>query len=282
MWFKNATIFQVKAPVNYADLEKHQFAPLTGLEVTRSGLAPVCGEFAFQSGNFTFMAVRTDKKLLPASVVAEATRIKAAEIEEREGYRPGRKQLREIKADVTNELLPKAFTVSTVTHVFFDAARSLLVIDTSSHSRADAIIGVLLRAIEGLTVGMLRPDKASAQTLTHWIEHDDLPRGFNVDQDAEFVARGERPAKIRYSRHSLDGTDVANLIASGKVCTQLALTWKDSISFVLTETFGLKRIAPLDLIAESAQDDAPDFVVMAGQIGRLLDDLGAVGRSHEQ
>ena len=60
------------------------------------------------------------------------------------------------------------------------------------------------------------------------------------------------------------------------------MTWADRISFVLTETLALKRIAPLDVIKEGEGDggDAAerfdsDFAMMAGELARLLADLMA-------
>ncbi len=39
-------------------------------------------------------------------------------------------------------------------------------------------------------------------------------------------------------------TSVRRHIQSGKQCTRLAMTWADRVSFVLTESLDVKRIAP--------------------------------------
>lgn len=297
MWFKNATIYEIKASgaglsQSNDQLKKYEFTPLTGLEAWRSGLAePADGGLVYTQGTFILMAVRTDKKLLPGSVVADAVRQRAAEIEEREGYRPGRKQLREIKDEVTDTLLAKAFAVTTVTRALFDTRRGLLIIDTASQSRADTVVGVLMRALDGLSLRCLKTVRSPAATITGWLAAGEAPEGFTVDQEAELVGRGSDGSKIKYCRHSLEGVEIQNHIAGGKTCTQLAMTWRDRVSFVLADNMVVKRVKPLDVIAEQAaeaSDDqfASDFALMTGELGTMFDDLiqafGGIRPSEEE
>ena len=103
------------------------------------------------------------------------------------------------------------------------------------------------------------------------------------------VEAGDSRAAIRYVRQSIEAAEVRRHIEDGKQCTRLAMTWADRISFVLTETLTLKRIAPLDVIKEGEGDggDAAerfdsDFTMMAGELSRLLADLvGALGQDVE-
>jgi recombination associated protein RdgC len=75
--------------------------------------------------------------------------------------------------------------------------------------------------------------------------------------------------------------DTRRHIAAGKQCTRLALTWEDRISFVLTESLAIKRIAPLDILKEgndtsSKNDDErfdSDMVLMTAELNKLLTDL---------
>lgn len=288
MWFKNVTVYDIKelgAGLSQSndDLKKHEFTPLTGQEFSRSGLVPPAdGGFTYTLGNFTQMAVRTDRKLLPGSVVAEAVRIKAAEIEEREGYRPGRKQMREIKEEVTDTLLVKAFSVSTVTRVLIDSRRGLMMIDTASATRADAVVAILMRCFDELkVVGRPKFSQSPASAITGWLAENEAPEGFTVDQEAELVGRGESGSKVKYSKHSLEGVEIQDHIRAGKTCTQLAMTWRDRVSFVLTDSMTIKRIKPLDVIMEqsaAAGSDAEDrfksdMTLMTGELGHMLDDL---------
>ena len=56
------------------------------------------------------------------------------------GYQPGRKALRELKERVIEELLPKAFVRSRITHAWIDAENGWLAINTSFPVKAEEVI----------------------------------------------------------------------------------------------------------------------------------------------
>src|SRR3546814_13206967 len=66
------------------------------------------------------LSLRAEKKLLPATVVNQVARARAQEIEEQQGYKPGRKQMKENKEPVTDAPLPKAFNIYRDPHVRID------------------------------------------------------------------------------------------------------------------------------------------------------------------
>lgn len=112
---------------------------------------------------------------------------------------------------------------------------------------------------------------------------DQAPAGFTVDQDTELRANSEGKATVRYVRHTIEADDAQRHIVSGKQCTRLAMTWADKISFVLTESLTIKRVAPLDVIKENADTTAQndderfdsDFALFSGEVARMLADLVA-------
>ena len=61
-------------------------------------------------GGQWLLRFKTETKLLPASVIAEKVKEKAALIEQETGRKPGKRLRDEIKAEVKLDLLPKAFT----------------------------------------------------------------------------------------------------------------------------------------------------------------------------
>ena len=77
------------------------------------------------------LTFRAEKKLLPASVVTQVTKARALELEEQQGFKPGRKQMRELKEQVTDELLPRAFSIRRDTRVWIDTKNGWLVIDAA-------------------------------------------------------------------------------------------------------------------------------------------------------
>lgn len=199
--------------------------------------------------------------------------------------------LKDLKERITEELLPRAFTVQTSSYAWIDAENGWLVIDSSSPTKCDDIIKALLKSIDTFPLESLRVNRSPAAAMTDWLVGDQAPKGFTIDQDADLTAHTENKAKVRYMRQTLDAEDVQRHIAAGKQCTSLALTWNDRISFVLSESLTLKKIRALDSLDEKADSRASneqerfdaDFILMTSEIVKMLDDiLFALGGELEQ
>ncbi len=287
-FFRNALVYRlepgwdVDADALDEQLARLRFAPGTSVQSQSVGWVPALehGRLAHGVGGQFLLTLRAEKKLLPASVVSQFARARAQELEERQGYKPGRRQLREIKEAVTEELIPKAFSIFRDTRVWIDPAGGWLAIDTGSPARAEEVIGILSKSLDPFPLRPLQVRSSPAAAMTGWLAADEPPAGFAIDQDAELQASGESRAAVRFLRESIDVADVRRHVAAGKRCTRLALTWNDRVSFVLTESLALKRITPLDVLKEGEDEAADaaerfdsDFALMAGELARLLGDL---------
>jgi recombination associated protein RdgC len=82
------------------------------------------------------LTLRHEKKLLPAKVIAQVVKQRAEKLEEEEGFKPGRKRLKELKELVRDELLPRAFSLSSDTRVWIDPVHGWLAVDTGSANKA--------------------------------------------------------------------------------------------------------------------------------------------------
>jgi recombination associated protein RdgC len=265
-------------------LSAHAFQPCSSIEALSQGWVPPRdkGALVHAVNKQMLIALGTEKKLLPASVINQVTKARAQEIEEQQGFRPGRKQLRELKEQVADELLPRAFAIRGTTRAWIDPVNGWLVIDAASPAKAEEVIKLLLKSMGKLPLESLRVTQSPTAAMTDWLAADEAPSGFTVDQDTELRATtGEGKATVRYVRHTLEADDIRRHIAAGKQCTRLAMTWSDRVSFVLTESLAVKRVAPLDVIKESADTTAQndeerfdsDFMLMTGELARLLADL---------
>ena len=289
MWFKNLQVHRFSAPWTLtaddveACLANHAFYPGTSLEMQTQGWASPRdnGQLVHCVNRQMLLVLRTEKKLLPATVVNQVTKARAAELEEQQGFKPGRKQLKELKEQITEELLPRAFSIRRDTRVWIDPANGWLAIDAAGTAKADEVRGMLFKAIDPLPVANLHVNQSPVTAMTEWLATDTAPAGFTVDQEIELQSSGESKATVRYVRHPLDPEDLRRHIAAGKRCTRLAMTWNDRVSFVLTEALAIKRVNPLDVIKEQAdatlhdEDERfdADFALMAGELASLLADL---------
>lgn len=290
VFFRNARVFkleqQAAATLSQhigASLDPWRFKDAGKLEMQSVGWIPPTddgNDLAHVVGAHVLLRLRVEKKILPAAVVKQEAAKRAEQITEQQGFRPGRKQTKEIKEAVTDELLPKAFTKYADTFVWIDTGRRFVVIDSASPSKSDEVLGMMAKALDPFPVEALWLERAPALAMTAWLADDEAPDGFTIDQDTELQSMTASGGKVKYMRQSIDPDDVSKHIQAGKVCTRLAMTWNDRVSFVLSEDFTLRRIKPLDVICEivsDAQNEAEqfdaDFTLMAGELGNLLCDL---------
>jgi recombination associated protein RdgC len=288
MWFKNLQVFRLNGPWNisaeelHAQLSRISFSQCASNEMQSQGWeSPRNNDLLVHSVNQQFLiTLATEKKLLPSSVINQVTKARAAELEEQQGFAPGRKAMKDLKERVTDELLPRAFGVKRQTHVWIDTANRWLVIDASSPSRADEVIKLLLKCCDKIPLESLCVKTSPQAAMTGWLAGNEAPKGFTIDQDTELKSSNEDKATVRYVRYTLEPDDIQKHIAAGKQCTKLALTWNDKVSFVLTDTLTIKRIKPLDVLDEDKDKgmneeerfDA-DFALMTGELAVLIDDL---------
>lgn len=288
MWFKNLQLHRFSAPWTLsaddveAGLARHAFFPGTSLEMQTQGWASPRenGPLVHRVGKQMLLTLRTEKKLLPTTVVNQVTRARAAELEEQQGFKPGRKQLKELKEQITEELLPRAFSIRRDTRVWIDPENGWLAIDAAAQAKADEVRTMLFKALDPLPLVNLHVNQSPVAAMTDWLAGD-APGGFTIDQEIELQSSSESKATVRYVRHPLDADELGRHIAAGKRCTRLALTWDDRVSFVLTDSLVIKRVAPLDVIKEQADGTSSDederfdadFALMAGELSRLLADL---------
>jgi recombination associated protein RdgC len=289
MWFKNIKIFRLSSDFSLSAeaieslLEKARFTPGSSLDMVSMGWVSPTDEGGLVhtlAGQY-LISLRVDKKLLPSSVVNQVARARAADIEEQQGYKPGRKQMKEIKERVTEELLPKAFSVHRDTRVWIDTRNHWLAIDAAAGAKADEVIGMLAKALDPFPATPLYTEISPASAMTQWLLENDGPGAFTIDQDTELRSTSENRATVRYVRHSIETDEVRKHVQNGKQCTRLAMTWADRVSFVLTDALDIKRISPLDVLKENqealstADADAfdTDFALMTGELGKMLNDL---------
>ena len=154
-------------------------------------------------------------------------------------------------------------------------------LDAASPAKADEVFKLLLKSLETLPFAALHTERSPLSAMTDWLAADEAPGGFTIDQDTELRATGEGKATVRYVRHTIEADDVRRHIAAGKQCTRLAMTWADRVSFVLTESLAIKRVAPLDVLKEKedavAQNEDErfdtDFALMTGELAKMIGDI---------
>ena len=298
MWFKNLVVYRLPADfsIEADDLERklvHQaLQPCGGMQMESRGWT--CphedGLFLFQQRRQYLLALGVEQKLLPASVVRQEAETRAEEIERRQGRPVGRKQMRELKDQVTDELLPRALSRRRITYGWIDAAKGWLAVDAAADAKAEQFMEALRRAEETLPAKRLETQRSPAAAMAEWLLKGEAPGAFGIDQDLELRAADASKATVRYARHNLEGKEIRDHIAAGKTVVRLGLTWNDKISFVLTELLQIKRLSFLDILKQDSGTEDKDkdeqfeieFALMTGELALMLADLSkALGGEKE-
>ncbi len=284
MWFKNLLFYRLPSGWKAtsaqleASLEKYPLQSCGSQDMeSRGWVSPLGNDLLLHVvGQQWLIAFGVESRLLPSSVVRQEAETRAEALAERQGYKLGRRQMKELHEQITQELLPRAFTYRRRTWVWIDPVDGWLGIDTSSMARAEEALECLRRTLDDFPLKLVRTARSPESAMADWLAGE-APAGFTVDQDCELRSVSEEKATVRYAHHPLDGGEIKNHLATGKLPTRLALTFNDRVSFVLTEKLELKRLDFLGTVREELgnEEDAEalfdaEFALMTGELVRLL------------
>jgi recombination associated protein RdgC len=297
--FKAASFFRIAddfklPPLDALEeaLQGSRFLPCGATQAESSGWVPPRGNkgtvLAESVGQQLILRLGTERRPVPASAIKDAVEQRIEQYKLETGHeRVGSKIKKEFKEEAILDLLPRAFTKRSATTLWIDPVNKFLVVDSGSLAGADKVVSQLIETlseIPGSAVGLMaRPVQttmAAATAMAHWLSSREAPVSFTVDRDCELKMPDDQKSAVRYSRHTLEIDEVAQHIAAGKVPTQLAMTWNDRVSFVLTDTAQMRKLKLLDVVLEGMQDQAKDddgfdadAAILTGELAALIPDL---------
>ena len=276
--------FSIKKDNLDEKLKENALRPCGSFEMESKGWLTPCApdEYVHAIERQWLIHQGLNQKLLPASIINQVTRERADKLAEKQEHPVGRKQLRELRGRVIEELMPKALTRRRSLAGWMDTVNGWLIVDTAAPKKADEFMEALIAADVEIAPIRLDTQRSPAVAMTQWLTAGKAPADFTIDQELELRSAGENQATVRYVNHPLDGKEIRDHISAGKTATRLGLTWKNRVSFVLTDQWQVKRITFLELLkedneAEEIEDpqerfDA-EFVLMTGELSALLADL---------
>ena len=297
--FKSASFFRISTdfvlpPLEALEeaLQSAQFLPCGATQPESVGWMPPRGNkstvMAEAVGTQVILRLGIERRLVPASAVKAEVEQRVEKYKQETGReRASAKIKKEFREEAVQALLPRAFTKRSSTTVWIDPVHQFLVVDSGSLSGADRVVSHLIDAladIPGSRAGLMaRPVQtamAAGPAMAHWLASRDAPVGFTVDRDCELKMPDDQKSAVRYSRHTLEIDEVTEHIAAGKVPTQLAMTWNERVSFVLTDMAQVKKIKLLDVVLDGVQENGKDddgfdtnAAIVTGELSSLIPDL---------
>jgi len=232
------------------------------------------------------IALGVEQKLLPASIVRQEALRLAKIKEDSQGFPVGRRQMRDLKMQVTDQLRARALTRQRSTRAWIDPQGGWCVVDAASPGKAEELIETLRDTLGTFAVQFVQTQRSAHTSMAAWLTHGRAPGRLSLDQDLTLVTADVTKSTVRYTRHALDLREIRAHLEGGKYPTQLGLCWNDRVAFMLTEKLAVKRVqflelepdAPVQAEAVTAAADPQekfdaDFALMTGELTQLLDEV---------
>ncbi|SKA22730.1 recombination-associated protein RdgC [Novilysobacter spongiicola] len=287
MFFRNLTFFRFPATTKLDDLdaglEQCQLKPVGPLELSSRGFVSPFGRdsevLAARQGESIWITVGGEDRLLPGSVVNDMLARKLAEIEQKEGRRPGGRTRKRLKDELITDLMPRAFIKPSRTDALLDLENGTVVIDTSSRKTGENVCSEIRRALGSFPALPLNAEVAPRSILTGWISGEPLPDGLSIGDECELRDPVDQGAVVKVQRMDLHSDEIARHLETGKLVTRLALNLDDHVSFVLGEDLVVRKFKLLDGAVDQLESTDRDdvraeldarFALMSAEVKRLF------------
>ncbi|QNH23427.1 recombination associated protein [Xanthomonas sp. GW] len=288
MFFRNLTLFRFPTTLDFSEIDKLlpevQLKPVGPLEMSSRGFISPFGRderevLSHRIAEFLWLTVGGEDKILPGSVVNDLLERKVAEIEEKEGRRPGGKARKRLKDDLIHELLPRAFVKSSRTDAMLDLQHGYVAVDTSSRKTGENVMSEIRGALGSFPALPLNAEVAPRSILTGWIAGEPLPEGLSLGEECEMKDPIEGGAVVKCQHQELRCDEIDKHLEAGKQVTKLALILDDHVSFVLGDDLVIRKLKFLDGALDQLENTDQDgvraeldarFALMSAEVRRLF------------
>jgi recombination associated protein RdgC len=288
MWFKNVRAYRLTKPFDLSPeqlgkkLAARSFVPCARSQAVALGWMPPLGgeatELVHAAAGRLLLKMKREEKLLPATVVREQLEEKVTAIESAQGRKVYRKERLNLKDEIVQDCLPRAFSRSTHVYAYIDIKANWIFVDAASAARAEELLNLLRECIGSLPVLLPQVNNAPTAVMTAWLLHRSLPDDFTLGQECELREIGEEGGVVRCRGVDLLSEEVETHLHAGKQVARLALGWDERLSLLLAEDLCLRRLKFADELMKENEDipeadqaarlDA-DFALMADAITGL-------------
>lgn len=287
MFFRNLTLFRFAPSLDLSDLDSHlanaPLKPVGPLDLSSRGFVspfgPQAEALTHRVEDAVWLTVGGEDKLLPSSVVNDMLAKRLADMEQKEGRKPGGRARKRLREDLVHELLPRAFVRPSRTDAMLDLGNGLCIVDSSSRKSAEAVVSEVRNALGSFPAVPLNAEIAPRTVLTGWIAGETLPEGLVLGEECELKDAADGGAVVKCQRQELQGDEIARHLEAGKQVTRLALVLDDHVSFVLGEDLVVRKLKFLDGAVDQIEGNDHDdiraeldarFALMAAEVRRLF------------
>lgn len=269
MWFRNLLVYRLTQDLQL-DAEKLEAAlaakparPCASQELFTYGFVAPLGKgddapLVHASQDFFLVAARKEERILPGSVVRDALKEKIDEIETQQMRKVYKKERDQLKDEIVQAFLPRAFIRRSTTRAAITPQQGLILVDAGSPKKAEDLLSTLREVLGSLPVRPLSVKIAPTATFTEWMKSQHASNGLVMLDECELRDTHEDGGIVRCKRQDLGSDEVQNHLTAGKLVTKLSLAWSDKLSLLIDDKLALKRLRFEDLLQEQAEQDGGD------------------------
>jgi recombination associated protein RdgC len=289
MWFRNLQLYRLGRPFEMtpeeleARLQANAFQGCKRMDMLATGWAPPLGRHGQQlvhaANGYIMLCARKEEKIIPAGVVRQLLEDKIVEVEAAEGREIYRREKLRMKEEIIVDLLPRALTRISNQFAYIDVRQNLIVIDSASPAKAEALISQLRTTLGRLPATPVKSKQSLSGLMTRWLGGEQLPRDFGMGGECELRHPQPDGGVVSCKHQDLGASEVRNHVKQGKYAVKLALLWKDRLSCVLHDDMSIKRLRFEDIVREAESEteaDDPvsrfdlDFSIMVLELAAFL------------
>ncbi|MEZ5492974.1 MAG: recombination-associated protein RdgC [Gammaproteobacteria bacterium] len=263
MWFKNIRLYVLTEPFQHSPealeekLAEHLFQPCSSYDKSSLGWVSPLGKegemLTHTVGDYTMICAQEQERLLPVSVVRDATEERVAELEERQARKVYRKERRQIQEDVFATLLPQAFVRNQQLYAYLAPRENLLVVDTPSAPKAEALLNLLRESLGSLPVAQPDVKRSPGDVMTRWLRDHKATHKFTIEHDCELYNPLDGSNVVRCKGQDLLTEELQVMLAAEKRVKSLGVMWNNILSCIVHDDLTVKRLR-----FEGMQEDQGD------------------------
>ncbi|KMJ46661.1 hypothetical protein AB204_02210 [Xenorhabdus khoisanae] len=284
--FKNALIYQLSREVpNLTEDELRAliphfaFSPCGPHDASRIGwLMDDDRPAMFVHGNNLLIVAERESKDLPAAIIKEHLHAKRDKFESVQCRKLRRTEIAQIKDDVIQELLPRAFPKRSTLQIWIDIDNGLISIDTTSPRTAEHVLALLRRTLGSLPVIPIATANPFKRVMTGWLkEADTLPAQLRLSEKIKKADLIYDDGEVRFNKEDMLTNDeaVSILLDQGRQVCTLGIHVKTQFGFdlELTDSCKFKKLQFGDEFStqNNAEEDElsreyADFILMVNEL----------------
>lgn len=222
------------------------------------------------------LELRTQSRVLPAAAVKESLADRIEEYRGRMGQEPPPREVRKLKEETRNELLPKALVQSNRVRGFVLPDEAVLAIDAGAPGRAEWFLEHLRACFDGFRAEPLRFNTPPA-TLLQSLFLGKPPAGFALGRECRMADPSDGRSTGTWRHIDLDDETIRRHVRDGMRLTHLGFGFEEVLAGVLGEDGVITKVKLAEGDAADVSDEEDtlarqdaEFVLLTGITRRLL------------